>query len=98
MYLTNQNAVVGKLVYNKDGIEIWKTTDKNNSKKGWLGIFNRTETQKQLSLTAKDLDFGSSKTSLFDVWNNKNLTALSDKNPVGNTVNGNGVIFCRYSL
>lgn len=95
----NQNGVVGKLVYNKDGIEVWKTADKSNPQKGWLGIFNRNENlQKQVILTLKDLNVTTRKLSLYDVWNDKNLNAITEKKPATNTVSANGVIFCRYSL
>ena len=95
----NQNGVVGKLVYNKGGIEVWKTADKSNPQKGWLGIFNRNKNQeKQVILTLKDLNVTGRKLSLYDVWNDKNLNAMTEKMPATNIVNANGVIFCRYSF
>lgn len=95
----NQNGVVGKLVYDKDGIEVWKTADKSNPKKGWIGIFNRNENdEKQVTLTLQDLDVTRRKVSLYDVWNDKNLNAVAETNPLTNTVHANGVIFCKYSL
>lgn len=38
----NQNSVVEKLVYAKDGIVAWKTPSKNNEKEGWVNIFNQS--------------------------------------------------------
>jgi len=87
----NQNGVMGHLVYEANGIEIWKTP-KQNSKGGWIGIFNRNNELKSVSF--KDENFGSEFTpssKLFDIWNNKEVTGLEFE------INPNGVIFLKYS-
>lgn len=90
MLACNQNGIMGSLVYDKDGIEIWKTP-KKNGKGGWIGIFNRKKEIKLVSL--KQSDFGSDltkSTKLFDSWNNKKILNLNFN------VNANGVIFLKY--
>jgi len=90
MLACNQNGVMGSLVYETEGIEIWKTPAKDN-KGGWIGIFNRNEDVKSVSL--KPADFGSdiNKTAkLFDVWNNKKVSGLDFE------INPNGVVFLKY--
>lgn len=95
----NQNGVVGKLIYSNDSIEVWKTADKSDPKKGWIGIFNRSaDQQKQISLTMQDMEMIGNKVNLYDVWNNKNSGVLIPKKSIENTVNGNGVVFYTYSL
>ena len=90
MLACNQNAVMGVLTYDKDGIEIWKTP-KKVGKGGWIGIFNRNNKQKSLVLNPADFgaDFDKS-TKLFDVWNSKKIKYLNFK------VNANGVIFIKF--
>lgn len=51
MITCNQNGVMGSLVYDKDGIEVWNTPKKGTDH-GWIGVFNRNDrsTSVQLSL------------------------------------------------
>jgi alpha-galactosidase len=44
MIACNQNAVMGKLCYDKDKIEVWNTP-KKNTQDGWIGVFNRNKNQ-----------------------------------------------------
>jgi alpha-galactosidase len=91
MLACNQNGVMGSLVYEKDGIEIWKTPNKNG-KGGWIGIFNRNKELKSVSLKHENLGKEISKsTKLFDVWNVKTVSVLDFK------INLNGVVFLKYS-
>ncbi len=86
----NQNGVMGSLVYEKEGVEIWKTP-KQNSQDGWIGIFNRNLDLKFISLKHEDFGSNFSKSNkLFDVWNKKEISALNFK------INPNGVIFLKY--
>jgi alpha-galactosidase len=94
MLACNQNGIVGKLIYNKDGIEIWKTPNKNNPLKGWIGIFNRT--QQQQSITLNSLLLESKKDiKLRNIWLNKDVGKISST-PIVMNVNANGVVFCSY--
>jgi alpha-galactosidase len=91
MLACNQNAIMGSLIYDKESIEIWSTPNKNG-KGGWIGIFNRNKDSKSIALNPIDLGKEYSKTTkLFDVWNNKKVSKLNFE------VNGNGVVFLKYS-
>lgn len=88
---SNQNGVMGHLVYEAGGIEIWNTP-KKNSKDGWVGIFNRTEDVKSISLNHEDLGLESNESSkLFDVWMEREVSSLEF------SINPNGVVFIKYS-
>ncbi len=91
MLKCNQNGVMGILVYEAAGIEIWKTP-KKNSKEGWIGIFNRTEEIKSISLKPENLGLDAAASyKLQDVWNNSEVQTLDFK------INPNGVVFLKYS-
>ncbi len=86
----NQNGVMGILVSELDGIEIWNTP-KKNSKDGWIGIFNRTNKPKEISVNAENLRLNSEQTNnLHDVWNNEKVSTLDF------SIGPNGVIFLKY--
>lgn len=93
MLACNQNGVVGQLVYAKNGIEIWKTPNKNNPKEGWIGVFNRNAQMQTFGLNQADL--GSKSLSLYNIWQNKNLGKISAK-PIDIQLNAWGVLFCSY--
>jgi hypothetical protein len=95
MIKCNQNGVMGKLVYEKNKIEVWKTISKNNPKEGWIGVFNRDLSNLQnLTLNAELLGFtGKSKAKLQDVWMNKKLKM---KQQIG--IEPNSVLFIKYSI
>ncbi len=50
MLACNQNGECGINVYDKDGIEVWITRKKDDPAKGWIGIFNRNQERKDVSL------------------------------------------------
>jgi len=90
MLACNQNGIMGILVYEKDGIEIWKTP-KQNSINGWIGIFNRTEEIKSISLKPEDLGFDSAENyKLQNVWNPAEASNFDF------IINPNGVAFLKY--
>jgi len=81
---------MGSLTYEKDGIEIWKTP-KQNSINGWIGIFNRTEEIKSISLKPEDLGFDSAENyNLQNVWNPAEASNFDF------IINPNGVAFLKY--
>jgi alpha-galactosidase len=92
----NQNGVIGKLVYDKDGIEIWKTQRKNNMDEGWLGIFNRNPQEKSVQLTVKEFGISNKSLSLFSIWQQKDLGNVTAAFQLNLNVNPNGVVFCRF--
>lgn len=91
MIACNQNTVMGKLISVKDKMEVWNTPEQN-SENGWIGIFNRNQTDDQTFeiknevLGLKQLNY-----KLFDVWNE---VVIVDGQKV--IVPANGVIFLRY--
>ena len=87
----NQNGVMGSLVYEAEGIEIWNTP-KKASKDGWIGIFNRTYELNEASLKFNDLglDAGGDY-DLQDIWKDRNVSELDF------SINPNGVVFLKYS-
>ncbi|MFC2080003.1 glycoside hydrolase family 27 protein [Bacteroidota bacterium] len=87
----NQNGVMGSLVHDKDDIEIWLTPE-TKSKGGWIGVFNRSDTQKAITLTSEAMGINTSNYLLRDIWNNISLS-LDNVYDIA----ANGVIFVRYS-
>jgi hypothetical protein len=91
MLTCNQNGVMGKLVYEAEGIEIWNTPAKN-SNDGWIGIFNRSDIPKTTSLKQQNLGLASQRSySLRDIWNNEKMSVFSF------SINPNGVVFLKYT-
>lgn len=87
----NQNGVMGSLKYESDGIEVWNTPKKNNEE-GWIGIFNRTDEMREISLTMKDLALDEENEYILEnVWSNTNVSDL------GFSIQPNGVIFLKYT-
>lgn len=87
----NQNGVMGRLIYEDDKIEIWKTI-KKDSNDGWIGIFNRAKEQKSISLNNEILKLNTSKKYKYiDVWGKKEVDNLYF------TINANGVKFIKYT-
>ncbi len=87
----NQNGIMGTLVYEKDGIEIWNTPKKDGNG-GWVGIFNRTEYSQSPSLSPADLKLNGPKKYLInDIWGNREIEEFDF------IINSTGVVFLRYS-
>jgi hypothetical protein len=90
MLVCNQNGVMGSLMFDKEGIEIWETPNKNG-KGAWIGVFNRNKQVKSVSLNPENFgaDFDKS-ANFFDVCNNKKISGLNFQ------FNPNGVVFLKY--
>lgn len=90
MIACNQNGVIGSLVYEKDGTEVWNTPQKG-TKHGWIGIFNRTD--KPATITPASLNLGDNVSSgkLGNIWEGGYLESDQPK-----TIKPNGVLFLRY--
>lgn len=84
MLACNQNGVMGEKVFDKKNIEVWMTRDKNNSKKGWIGIFNRSNKTESAVFSKRDLGFtkfirsyeimeSNKSFKLKDIWNEQEL-------------------------
>ncbi len=72
MLACNQNGVMGVNVYRAGNIDVWLTPHKTDPRKGWIGIFNRTKTDRKVTLTKQDLGFIAFEASY-------NLTACTSK-------------------
>jgi len=92
MLACNKNGVTGRLVYSDDNLEIWKTVNKTDSSKGWIGIFNRSNNDNKTSFTLQQLQL--SPCGLFDIWNAGSLGKIS--NAINVTVPQKGVLFYKY--
>jgi alpha-galactosidase len=94
MIRCNQNGVMGKLIYDKSKLEVWKSVSKTNPNEGWIGLFNRDQNNTaNLPLTAGLLDIGQvKKIRLQDIWNNKKLKISQIQ-----TIRPNSVLFIKYS-
>jgi alpha-galactosidase len=53
----NQNGVMGVNVYRAGNLDIWLTPHKTNPSEGWIGIFNRTTTHRNVKLSKQDIGF-----------------------------------------
>ncbi|MBE0654164.1 MAG: glycoside hydrolase family 27 protein [Bacteroidales bacterium] len=72
MLACNQNGVMGVNVYRAGNIDVWLTPHKSDPGMGWIGIFNRSTSDRKVTLTKQDLGFVAFEESY-------NLTA-SDRN------------------
>jgi alpha-galactosidase len=91
MIACNQNGVMGHLVYEKNGIEIWNTP-KKNSEDGWIGIFNRTPEINAITLKVEDLGLGATQSyELENIWKESKVSGLDF------SIQPNGVVFIKYT-
>lgn len=89
MLACNQNGVMGSLIYEGEGFEVWNCEKKEAAPAGWVAIFNRSSLVKNFVLSAAKLGLQEGSTlRLRDVWNKRNLN-------LGQSVelSENGVIF-----
>ena len=71
MLACNQNGVMGVNVYRAGNLDIWLTPHETNPSEGWIGIFNRTTTHRNVKLNKQDLGF-------IQFVNSYDLTAASE--------------------
>jgi hypothetical protein len=95
MLACNQNGVMGKRVSAKDGIEVWKTPEKGRDKRGWVGVFNRSNRLKTVTLTQAFLGL-ETEAKLYDVWKGRKEHKLTAAAAIESDVNPDGVLFLRY--
>ena len=95
MLACNQNGVMGKLVSAVDGIEVWKTPEKGDRNKGWVGVFNRSNRLKTVKLTPKFLDLEGNAT-LHDIWKGRKEHPLGPSSAIEIDIQADGVLFLRY--
>lgn len=91
MIKCNQNGVMGYLVTEENGFEIWNTEEKN-SNNGWVGIFNRNDSPEEIKFTADKLGLNADhEYRLYDIWNEKEINNEGEYE-----VGAEGVVFVRY--
>ena len=95
MLACNQNGVMGKLVYAQGGIEVWKTPEKGQNTRGWVGVFNRSDRLKTVTLTAAFLGL-EGEARLYDVWKGRKAHRLTADSAIEIDVMPDGVLFLRY--
>ncbi len=95
MLACNQNGVMGHLVSEDDGFEIWQTPEKGAKDKGWVGIFNRRQETGMITVDNKKLGLDVKNKYVFkDVWKDSDI--LSDGSEQSIRVTGYGALFIRY--
>lgn len=95
MLACNQNGVMGALVWEKDGIEVWHAAARDAVGSGWLGIFNRAESKKSAALGAREFGLETGRRyHLEDIWMG-GRSALEDRE-LNWDLPGGGVRFLGY--
>ena len=95
MLACNQNGVMGHLVSEDDGFEIWQTPEKGAKDEGWVGIFNRRQETGMITVDNKKLGLDVKNKYVFkDVWKDRDI--LSDGSEQSIRVTGYGALFIRY--
>ena len=106
MLACNQNGVMGVNVYRAGNLDVWLTPHKTNPRMGWIGIFNRTTTDRKVTLTKQDLGFVAFEASynlmparqsflLQDVWSDHTITI---KDNYTFTISAEGVVFYEFQM
>lgn len=90
----NQNGIMGRLVTDTDGIEVWFTPEKDNPARGWLGAFNRTPRARDIALTPQLLGLKTD-AKVTDIWNGRRSLPVRAAAPETVTIPANGALFLR---
>jgi len=104
MIACNQNGVMGVNVYRAGNIDVWLTPHKSDPGMGWIGIFNRTTSDRKVTLTKQDLGFiafvesynltaARQNFQLTDIWSGETIK-IKDKHTF--TLPAEGVAFYKY--
>lgn len=92
MLACNQNGVMGNLIYEENGIEVW-TVKERDRQAGWIGIFNRTQQTRSRRFVKEELELAPEKDyRLLNIWEDKKSVSLDKMIEIP----GNGVLFIRY--
>jgi hypothetical protein len=74
MLACNQNGVMGELLYERGGVEVWRALKKGQTNTGWVGVFNRSEKIQGLTVTLEMLGLNSGPSvQARDVWNERSF-------------------------
>jgi hypothetical protein len=104
MLACNQNGVMGVNVYRAGNIDVWLTPHKMDPGTGWIGIFNRTKSDRKVTLTKQDLGFIAFEASynltasrqrfrLESIWSDETIT-IEDKHVFA--IPAEGVVFLKF--
>jgi alpha-galactosidase len=97
MLACNQNGVMGALAYEGDEVEIWKSPERESETSGWVGVFNRSDRLKTVTLSKALLGLsGGEAVSIFNIWQGRKQYKLKGKTNMEIDVNPGGVLFLRY--
>lgn len=92
MLACNQNGVVGNLIYEENGIEVW-TVKERDRQAGWIGIFNPTQQTQSRRFVKEELGLAPEKDyRLLNIWEDRKSVSLDKMIEIP----GNGVLFIRY--
>jgi len=68
----NQNGVMGKCLFEREGVEVWQVLKKGRTDTGWVGVFNRSEAVQGLTVTPEILGLNHGQAvRVQDVWNDR---------------------------
>jgi hypothetical protein len=90
----NQNGIMGHLVHEAGGIEVWFAPQKDNPARGWLGVFNRTPRNRDIALTPQLFGLGRD-AKVTDIWNGHSTLPVRTANPGTVTIPSHGALFLR---
>ena len=106
MLACNQNGVMGVNVYRAGNIDVWLTPHRTDPRMGWIGIFNRSKSNRKVILTKQDLGFVAFEASynltasrhsfqLKDIWSDETIT-IEDKHTF--TLPAEDVAFFKFQM
>ena len=89
MLACNQNGVMGIKVYRAGNVDVWLTPHATDPRRGWIGIFNRSKSDRKVNFSKQDLGFVAFEASynlvpaprpvqLRDVWSGQTFTIADD--------------------
>lgn len=95
MIACDQNGVMGHLVNETNGIEVWLAPKQNTQgKRGWIGVFNRTPAEKNVAISKDMLGLTTAKdVRLTDIWKGQRIYNLHGKEKIVATIAPDGVLF-----
>lgn len=106
MLACNQNGLMGVNVYRAGNVDVWLTPHQNDPKMGWIGVFNRTTSDRKVTLTKQDLGFVAFEESynltaagqdyqLKDIWSGETII-IKDKHTF--ILPAEGVAFFKFKM
>ncbi|MFC1633735.1 glycoside hydrolase family 27 protein [Planctomycetota bacterium] len=106
MLACNQNGVMGVNVYRAGNIDVWLAPHKMDPSTGWIGIFNRSKSDREVTLTKQDLGFVAFEASynltvahqsfrLKDIWSGDTII-IEDKHTF--TLPAEGIAFFKFQM